>query len=141
MDNTLLTRLGEALEIDLHWDPSGQCCLEFEGSIEITLSLHTDYVSIRSLLGKGSEHLMREALSSQYKDPKPSYFVALDDKSNLLFLVTLLNLENIEFLADVVYELMSQTQEYLSLYSLETSNSNSTQVTKEFPTSTSDMRA
>jgi hypothetical protein len=141
MDDSLLNPLKEALEVDLNWDPSGQCCLDFEGGIEITLSLHSNYISIRSLLGEGLDHLLRTTLSAQYKDPKPAYFLALDDKSNLLFLVTLLNRENIEFLNDVVYELLSLTQEYLSLNSLAIPNTNSTQSTQDFPTTMSSMRA
>ena len=83
MDNSLLNPLKEALEVDLNWDPSGQCCLEFEGGIEITLSLHSNYISIRSLLGGGSEHLFRTALSAQYKDPKEAVDVLARERETL----------------------------------------------------------
>jgi hypothetical protein len=112
MSNSYLHSLGIALGTQLDWDSDGQCCLEFEDGIEITLSLHETLISMRSLLGEGTEPNLRSALTSQYRDPHPGYSLALDDSSNQLFLMTILDHENLEYIPELVYELLVITQEF-----------------------------
>jgi hypothetical protein len=111
MNQTNLMSLSEALGTQIIWNADGQCCLEFEGDIEITLALHEEVISLRSLLGEGAEQNLRNALASQYRNPTPGFSLALDDSSNQLFLMTVIELENEEIMPEVVFQLLNLTQE------------------------------
>ena len=114
MDKFLLLPLGDALGTQLDWDDDGQCCLEFEDGIEITLSLHEALVSLRSFLGEGNASNLRGALASQYRNPRPGFFMALDEASNQLFLMTMLDHEYAELIPETVYQLLTISQELKS---------------------------
>jgi hypothetical protein len=110
MNKSHLNHLSDVLGTELNWDASGQCCLEFEDNIEITLSLHDDVVAMRAYLGPGNEHNLRQALSLQYQEPRSGFSMALDDSSNQLFLMSVLAIEDTELIPESVYELLNTTQ-------------------------------
>jgi hypothetical protein len=110
MNQSHLNHLSDALGTELIWDASGQCCLEFQDNIEITLSWHDDVIALRSYLGPGNEPNLRQALSLQYREPRNGFSMALDDNANQLFLMGMLAIEDTEVLPETVYELLNMTQ-------------------------------
>jgi hypothetical protein len=106
-----LLSLGKTLGTDFEWDESGQCCLEFEGGMEVTLAHHQGVISARSYLGSGSERHLRHALAFQYRHPEPGFFLGLDETSDQLYLITTLNSEESELIPEVLHTLLLLTRE------------------------------
>jgi hypothetical protein len=107
LDDDLLAGLSAALGQSLTRDRTGQCVLLFEGDVEVVLAATEGGITVRSALLALTPGSAAMALEMNYGQLPPRLWVALDRRSGLLVLFTLV--ETGQLTADTLVSLVAET--------------------------------